>query len=337
MKILFFFISVYLLTSLSLTAGETINRIIATIGQKSVTQMDYDKALEKYKLLFKNTKSPYKGSLNTQIIDFLISRLIIEITSDEETITVTPKRIESEISRIMENSGISDRLAFEKHITERMGIPFQVWEEELPYQIMKNQLIQVRVPVRSPTEEEIQKWYNQNKSKIGFEFKYREIAIVPKNKSFDEEDRVSNEINQIKKEIRKDKSSFNLIASGPRNNSFHRNGFVDWTPIGEIFKENRFVANYLMQLKEGTFSDVFRDEKNRYCIIKVEGKRFTPLEVIRRYIQNVLQGEKIEASFDEWILERRKELPIFIYDKSYLIENKLEAPDESFNANKLIY
>lgn len=327
-------ITLFLLTT-GLYPLETINRIYAVVGNKSITELDYEKGEEKYNKLFKTSKSPYKGSHKTQVLDFLISKAVIEITAEEETITVNEKRVESEIDKIMENSGNLDRASFEKFISEKTGLPFDIWVSELPHQIMKNQLMQVRVPVKAPSEDEIQKWYQLNKAKVGFEFKYREIVISPKNGSIEEETRVLNEIKLIQKELRKDKSSFNLIASSPRNNSTHRNGIIDWTPIGEIYKNNKFTANYLMQVESGTVTDVFRDEKNRYCIIKSEGKRSTPIELLRRYIQQILQGEKVEESFDEWIRERRKELTIYIYDKEYLTENKLDAPDESFNMDKV--
>ncbi len=334
MKLLFF--SIFLLSlNLSIHSQDSLNRIYAVVGKKSITEIDFEKGDDRYKKLFKTTKSPYKGSHKTQVLDFLIARAVIEITSEEETITVNEKRIESEIDKIMENSGHSDRAVFEKYIAERAGVPFDVWVAELPYQIMKNQLMQVRVPVKSPSEEEIQKWYANNKTKMGFEFKFREIAIVPKTGSIEEENRVLTEIKAIQKEIKKDKNAFNLISSGPRNNSNLRGGFMDWSPVSDIYKSNKFIANYLMQIEPGTISDVFRDEKNRYCIIKSEGKRSTPIENIRRYIQQILQGEKVEESFDEWIRERRKELTIYIFDKEYLAENKMEAPDESFNFNKI--
>ena len=57
--------------------------------------------------------------------------------------------------------------------------------------------------------------------------------------------------------------------------------------------------------------------------------------MIRRYIQQILQGEKVEESFEDWIRERRKELSIYIYDKEYIAENKLDPPDESFNLDKI--
>ena len=326
---------ILLLINLSIYGQDSLNKIYAVVGKKSITEIDFEKGEDRYKKLFKTAKSPYKGSYKTQVLDFLISRAVIEITADEETITVNEKRVEAEIDKIMENSGHSDRAIFEKYISDRAGIPFDVWVAELPYQIMKNQLMQVRVPVKPPSEEEIQKWYANNKTKMGFEFKFREIAIVPRTGSIDEETRVLNEIKAIHKEIKKDKNAFTLISSGPRNNSNLRSGFMDWTPVSEIYKSNKFIANYLMQIEPGTTSDVFRDEKNRYCLIKSEGKRSTPIENIRRYIQQILQGEKVEESFDEWVRERRKELSIYIFDKEYLAENKVEAPDESFNFNKI--
>lgn len=331
----FFIILIFITILTKLSSIETINKVYAVVGKKSITELDYEKGEEKFNKLFKNSKSPYRGSHKTQVLDFLISKAVIEITAEEETITVNEKRVESEIDKIMENSGNQDRASFEKFISEKTGLPFEVWVSELPYQIMKNQLMQVRVPVKSPSEEEIQKWYQLNKAKVGFEFKYKEIVISPRNNSMEEETRILNEIKLIQKEIRKDGNLFNLIASSPRNNSIHKNGNIEWTPIGDIYKNNKFIANYLMQIEPGTVSEVFRDERNRYCIIKSEGKRNTPIELLRRYIQQILQGEKVEESFEEWIRERRKELTIYIYDKEYLSENKLDAPDESFNMDKI--
>ncbi|MCX7999563.1 MAG: peptidyl-prolyl cis-trans isomerase, partial [Leptospiraceae bacterium] len=193
-----------------------------------------------------------------------------------------------------------------------------------------------RVPVKTGSEAEIKAWYQKNKERVGYEVKFREIVLIPRNSSFAEEERVSNEIMQIEKEIRKDASSFNLIAAGPRNQSSLRGGSSDWTPIAEIYQKSRIFATYLMTVREGGISTVFRDEKNRYCIVKLEGKRITPLESIRRFVQEIIQREKMESSFDEWVMERRKEIPISVFDKEYLAENKIEAPEESFNIDKLL-
>jgi putative peptidyl-prolyl cis-trans isomerase len=320
----------------SLEPRESLNRVVAIVGKRSITKMDYDRAVEKYKKLFKNTKTPYKGSLKTQVMDYLISKEIIDITADEETIIVNEKRVDAEVERIMEGMGYTDRAAFEKSLAEKIGLPFDLWLEELPYQIKKSQLLQVRVPVKAASEAEINAWYQKNRTKVGYEVKFREIILQPKNSSFAEEERVSIEISQIEREVRKDSSAFNLIASGPRNQSPHRSGYVDWSSVAEIYNKSKIFATYLMSTPDGGVSTVFRDERGRYCLIKLDGRRTTPLDTIRRFVQDVLQREKMETSFDEWIWERRKELPITIFDKEYVAENKIEAPEESFDIDKIL-
>ncbi|MCB1188903.1 MAG: putative peptidyl-prolyl cis-trans isomerase [Leptospiraceae bacterium] len=331
---LFYFVS-------SLYSGESINRIIATVGHTSITHLDYLKMEEKYDKMEKflpknNTKKGKKSpSKNTQIIDMLITRTIVDITAEEETIQVNEKRIESEIERRMEMMNIKEKSEFEKAIEVQSGIPYKLWESELPYQIKKGQLLQIRVSAKMPTEDEIVKWYNQNKAKIGFELRYREIAIVPKDNSIQEEKRVFSEISEIMKEIKKNPSAFPFIASGPRNKSNLRGGLMDYAPVFDIYNNSKIITSLLSRLQNGEISDIFRDEKKRYVIIRMEGKRFTPLEQVRNGIQNILMREKEDKAFMDWIDERKKEISISIYDKQYLVENKLEAPDETFKYNKI--
>jgi putative peptidyl-prolyl cis-trans isomerase len=318
------------------SAPESINKIMAIIGKISISQLDYERGEEILKALQKQKKQvkPAKGSWKTQVLDFLISRAIIDITADEESIQAGEKNIESEVDRLMKLSQVTERAQFEKLIAEKTGLPFDIWLNDLPYQIKRGQLLQVRVSIKPPSEQEIQSWYNQNKQKVGFEVKFREICLVPKNSSTAEELRISDEISNIKKEARKDKESFSLIANGPRNQAYAK-GINDWTPTFEIFNRSPALVNVLGRLDDGKVSDAFIDDKRRYCIVRMEGKRPTPIDTIRRNIQEIIQRERVDSSFDDWILTRRKEVLITVYDKDYIAENKLESPDESFNFSKI--
>lgn len=339
-RLSFLLMFLILLTSVKNTsvesAPESINKIMAIVGKISISQLDFERGEEIYKALQKQKKQvkPQKGSQKTQVLDFLISRAIIDITADEESIQAGEKNIESEIDRLMKLSQVTDRAQFEKLIAEKTGLPFDIWLNDLPYQIKRGQLLQVRVSIKPPSEQEIQSWYNQNKQKVGFEVKFREICLVPKNSSDAEEQRISGEINNIKKEARKDKESFSLIASGPRNQAYAK-GINDWTPTFEIFNRSPALVNVLGRLDDGKVSDAFIDDKRRYCIVRMEGKRPTPIDTIRRNIQEIIQRERVDSSFDDWILTRRKEVLITVYDKDYIAENKLESPDESFNFSKI--
>ena len=318
------------------SAPESINRIMAIVGKISISQLDFERGEEIYKALQKQKKQikAQKSSWKTQVLDFLIARAIIDITADEESIQAGEKNVEAEIDRLMKLSQVTERPQFEKLITEKTGLPFDIWINDLPYQIKRGQLLQVRVSIKPPSEQEIQSWYNQNKQKVGFEIKFREICLVPKNSSDAEEQRISGEINNIKKEARKDRDAFNLIANGPRNQAYAK-GINDWTPTFEIFNRSPALVNVLGRLDDGKVSDAFIDDKRRYCIVRMEGKRPTPIDTIRRNIQEIIQRERVDSSFDDWILTRRKEVLITVYDKEYIAENKLETPDESFNFSKI--
>ncbi|MCB1179708.1 MAG: SurA N-terminal domain-containing protein, partial [Leptospiraceae bacterium] len=132
-KITLFIIFLFQIISFPLNSLESLNKVIAIVGRTTITEMDFEKASKKFKILYTKTKSPYKGSYKTQVMDFLIARQIIDITAEEETIIVNEKRIESEVERIMENMGFSDRAQFEKSLSGKIGLPFDVWLEELPY------------------------------------------------------------------------------------------------------------------------------------------------------------------------------------------------------------
>ncbi|MBE7412581.1 MAG: putative peptidyl-prolyl cis-trans isomerase [Leptospiraceae bacterium] len=313
-------------------SAESLNKILATIKNTSITQIDYEYGEDKYKKLSKFLpKINHKASMKTQVLDFLIARAIVDITAEEESIQVTEKRIDTEIEKRMEVMGIKDRAVFEKNIQAQTGMSFDMWVSELPYQIKKGQLLQVRVNTKLPSDKEILSWYNANKNKVGFEIRLREIALIPSKHSLEEETRISKEITAIRNEALKDPESFKLIASGPRNQSNYKNGgLIDWIPAFELYKQNKIAATVAMGLPEGKISDVFRDERKRYCIIKMEGKRPTPLELVKKGIQNMLYRDKEEDSFDNWVLSRRREISITIYDKEYIKENKLDTPEESF-------
>jgi putative peptidyl-prolyl cis-trans isomerase len=328
------FTFILLVLSFSVHSGESLNQIMATVGHISITMLDYENGLDKYQKLtkvFPVPKTEQKFSLKTRVMNYLITRAIVDITADEETIQVNESRIESEIKKRMEIMGIETKEQFQKVTQTQTGLPYELWLDEMPFQIKKAQLMQIRVNTQLPTEEEIRIWYNKNKEKVGFELKVREIAIVPKDGSLQEEKRIYDEIAAISSEIRKDKSAFALIANGPRNQSRFRGGLIDWMPAFELYNQNQTITSIAANMRDGMISDIFRDDKKRYCIIKLEGKRPTPLDTIRRGIQNILYREKEESAFDEWIVQRKKEIPITIYDKEYLTENKIDAPLEKFD------
>lgn len=318
----------------AILSSESLNAVLAIINNHSITQADFDEAQEKYRIISRFAPpSRKKSSFHSQVLDFLIDRELVKIAADELLIKVNEKRIESEVERRMEAEGITNIENFKKNIQQKTGMPYEMWREDLKYQIMKAQVISLKVTPQLPSETEIKTWYEKNKAKVGMEFRYREIVLVPANNSIDEETRVYQDLVEIRSKVAKDPSLFKLIASSPRNDSRFRSqaGLVSWTPAFELFKQSRILAGVLAQTPMDRVSEVFRDERKRYAIVLMEGSRSTPLESIRKAVQNILYREKEESAFDSWLEQERKVHTITIYDPVYAKENNIKNPVETFN------
>ncbi|TGK12595.1 putative peptidyl-prolyl cis-trans isomerase [Leptospira fletcheri] len=316
-------------------SAESINRIIATVGSHSISELDYDDALDKYQKLSRFLKNEdMRKSQRTRVIDFLIDRAIVDTIADEESIQVNEKRLEGEIEKRMELMGLTSRKQFERAIEASSGMPYDLWITELPYQIKRGQLLQYKVPMPPPAEKDVRNWYALNKDKVGFEIQYRLIAIAPNNDSIAEEARIHKEATELRKTLQADPNSFTLIAGSPRNGDNKlraRKGLVDWISSFELFKISKSSAIATSTLQAGAVSEVFRDEYKRYCIIKVEGKRATPYETVKGGIMNILAREKEEENFQKWVREQRSTVTIQIFDDSYKKENKIPDHKESIH------
>ncbi|MCW7474099.1 putative peptidyl-prolyl cis-trans isomerase [Leptospira levettii] len=320
-----------------LNSYESLNAVLAIVGPKSISTLDYEEGVERYKNLsrfFPNYRK--KGSLHSQVIDFLIDRAVVDIVAEEESIQVNEKRIEAEIQKRMDAQGISDLEQFKKSVQNQFNLPYDIWLDDLPYQIKKGQLLQIKVSPPLPSEQEVQSWYNKNKSKVGNEFKFRELVFSPANGSIEEESRLFNELTEIRNKSINDPSFFKLVASGPRNESRYRlnGGLVNWVPTFELYKTQPSTASVLAQVGgQGKFSEVFRDDRKRYCLVYIEGMRPTPLDAVRKGIQGFLFREKEQTSFEEWVVVTRKNMAITIFDPIYIKEHNINNPEEKYNSD----
>ncbi|MBE8425134.1 SurA N-terminal domain-containing protein, partial [Leptospira borgpetersenii serovar Balcanica] len=104
--------------------AESLNRVSATVGTISISELDLDDASEKYTKLQKHLKhEDVRKSLRTRIIDFLIDRAIVDVVAEEESIQVNEQRVDAEIEKRMEVMGITNRKQFEKAMETSSGMP----------------------------------------------------------------------------------------------------------------------------------------------------------------------------------------------------------------------
>lgn len=288
--------------------GEVINRVIMIIGENPVTQLDLDR-IQKY---VRAIRPDMKGSEKETAYSILIERAIVDRAASEESIIVSPERLENEIKRRMDMSNINNREQFEETVAKESGMPFDLWLEKLRYDLLRQQIIQIMISVPQPDEKDIEEFYRKNRRKIGEEVRYREI-VFPPTRDISQERVIANKAKSIYQKVSSNPALFSQIARTTAENVSPRRyagGLQNWTGLDQVAREDRITAGVLYSMRGGTVSNVYRDQAGRYRIVYLEGKRPVPLEEVRQLIERRLYFEQAEKAFDQWLEEEKKRLTI---------------------------
>ena len=287
--------------------GKIINRVKYVVGNIPITHLDIEEMKTRMKYL--NRRKPKRD--RKKPIDELITRAIVYLEARKESLMVTDLRIENEIQKRKDASGISDEREFREMLEKQSGMPYRIWLDEMPYQILKRQLMQLKVSVTPPTEAEMKSFYRKNRKKVGMEAAWREMVFRPRNRA--DERRISRVANKVYRQVRRNPRKFVKIArTHPENRSRRRRygGYYGYTPFHKIFRRSQQLAGALFQLRKGQVSPVFVDSRKRYNIVMLVGRRATPYKKIRYVILQRIAMKKVEDGFLKWIEKKRKEIVI---------------------------
>lgn len=297
------FIKIYLLFGEEkIDYGEELNSIHTIVGKKAITKLEIDKITKLADFLSKSENKKITPE------DFLIEKVIVEQIAEEDSIIVSEERLKTEIEKRRISSNISSSEEFKKNIEKETGLTFDLWKEILRYQLLKQQIIQIRVPIPQPTEQEVENFYKKNSRQIGIEILYREI-IFPKSNTIQEEKRIYQIASEIHQELQKAPEKFADLARNAKENisPYKAGGGIRlWTSIIDIAKEDPIIAGALFNTSINSITPIFKNQNEQYTILKVEGKRTIPLEKVREIIRFRLFYEKAEESFQKWLEEKKR-------------------------------
>lgn len=292
--------------------GVILNRVRMVVGSISITQIDVENQMAQ---LRQSNRPP--RNLEQAALDRLITRAIVNMEAERESIIVSEARMENEIRRRQQATGIADQVEFQKTVARQTGSTFEIWVDDLRFEIIKRQLVQVKLTVPQPDEREVERFYRKNRNKVGTEIRYREMLFAPKNASIAEEQRVSNLAKQAHGRISANPRAFATIArSSPDNVSPLKafGGLQDYLPIQEIAARDQILAGILFNYGAGQVPRPFRTSGNRYMVVYIEGKRPIPLAKVREQIRQRLYFDRENEVFDRWLEKRRKQVAITSYD-----------------------
>ncbi|MCE9599736.1 MAG: SurA N-terminal domain-containing protein [Spirochaetia bacterium] len=288
--------------------GEALNRVRIIVGEEPITEMD----IEQMKKNMLRMGKPIRN-LQEDAVNELIRRAIVENEARNESIIVSETRIENEVNRAKDNAGVRDEARFKAMVEQDSGMPYSLWVDSLKYDLMKQQLIQIKISVPQPSSEELKRYYAQNAGRAGMEVRYREIVLQPQNGTLEEEARISQLARQIAERSRGSVQAFaDLARSTPDNVSPAKmyGGQLDYASLSEVAANDRITAGVLSNLGVGQVSSPYRDTRGRYVLLMLEDRRPVAFDKIEDRIRQRMFFEKAEQAFEEWVVKQRKETAI---------------------------
>ena len=308
---------------LTTAPGVVVNNVDYIVGNIPITSLDVAAMKEEIKQSRKKTRrrrwrsrrqrEEQAAQLEREAVNTLIARAILEREAQAESIIISEARVENEVEKRRGLSGINNEKEFRKEVEKQSGMPFDVWKKNLRFQLIRRQLIQIKLSVPAPSQTEIRDYYRKHRRKLGLELRFREIVLQPRNRKLEEEQRIATLARDIHQELQANPRSFSRVARRlPSNVSRRRfaGGLYDYMPIQEIAERDRLLAGVLYSLRPGQVSQVFRNPRNQYLIVRLEGKRPVPLSKVENGIRQRLYVEKEQEVFDNWIEERKKAVSI---------------------------
>lgn len=295
-------------------AGEQVNSVIALIGGVPITQIDFDRGLKDFKSR-KGVKVEKGRDVPSQVLDLLISRTIVKLSAEEESIVVSDKRVDEALASEISKRGLSSEKQFAEAVKKSLGISLAQYKEEMRRQLVTQQVMQLKVNVPPPSQDQIEDWYASNKSKLGNEYLFRLIFMPLRNKSTAEEIRINKAMESAKKLA---KTNF---AAAAKKYSSHpskaRGGLSSWTRLDELAMFDRVLAGAVQNSRRGQVSQVFVGERG-YYIVKVERSRRVTLDSVIPQIQTLLYAQNEQIAFVKWVKKERRRIAVDIRLQGYI-------------------
>lgn len=291
--------------------SEQINHLIATVGNIAVTHIDLQdeiKSLRKIK-----GAVPRGRSISHAAVDTLIDKAIIRHTAEEESISVSEKRVDNEIAKEIKFRGLRNKNELRKLLAS-YRTSYTAYRKSIAERIMTQQVASAKVKPSPPSEQEMKKFYNRQGAKLGFKYKCRIIVIPFKLGNLEDERRVNQLMNQAKKIAR---SSFAKAAAKYSRHSSRKNGgLIGWQRLDEIAQINPQLPNLIERTPVGKVSEEY-PLGNKYYLVKVESRRKGSFDELRPRIGNMIYLQKQQERFKQWLVKERDRLSVKVFLKGY--------------------
>jgi len=333
----------------SLFSWDSYDSVYAVVNNSPIMESEVKLRFDRLKST-KNIPSGRSSEEKSRILDKLIENELVFETARKESIEISNKRVVNQLDGFMTNffsskgnkkevSATIERVSlnlekylenrfepgvkldpdlkkFIDHIEKKERTDFFTFFDDLKVKIAKEQIMSVAVGATPPSTEEARKWYNANKSKLGYEVNAKHILIIPEGNSLSAEKKANEKIEGIRKRIMAGES-FEALATQYSQDpgSASNGGDLGWQILAQL--DPYFAGNVFRMTRRGQISEVFKSGFG-YHIVKYLDRRAVTFDKVERMITYKLYTENMESQFKKWVEQRKKESAIKIYMEDYV-------------------
>ncbi|HOP28885.1 MAG TPA: peptidylprolyl isomerase [Spirochaetota bacterium] len=343
------FFSVLFASANHVFSWDSYDSVAAVVNNRPIMQSEVTLRFERLRGTKKISSGRYSAE-KSRILDRLIENEIVFETAQKESIEISNKRVINQLEGFMTNffsskgskkeiSATVERVSlnlekylenrfepkvkidpdlqkFIDHIEKKERTDFFTFFDDLRVKIAKEQIMSVAVGANPPSTQEARKWYNANKSKLGYEVHVKHILIIPDGRSLSEEKKANKKIEGIRKRIMAGESFEALAAQYSQDpGSASNGGDLGWQILAQL--DPYFAGNVFRMSKRGQISQVFKSGFG-YHIAKYIDRRAVTFDRVEKMITYKLYTENMESQFKKWVEQRKKESAIKIYMEDYV-------------------
>lgn len=306
--------------------------IIAKVGDTNIKKQSLVNQitlmLAEYKDYPDNLKVQIAKGLRNEALEFLILNELLLIEANKRNITVSEDEIKKEMDVFINN------IQGGRKTLEETFKQYNITEDEFKARLKREMLIKKMMSIIcqldvSPTDDEVNKFYEKNIQMFFVPDQIRISQILVKNSQTDSKDgadKAKKKIEEAYQKIKKGADFANIAKEYSECPSAPKGGDLgynikekDYIPNSKIPFLPKSMENIAFGLKKGDVSNVFEDESG-FHIIKVTDKidaRQSPISEVKNDIIDTIKEERRVKLFTDWSQEAIKITKPEIYKEAF--------------------
>lgn len=299
--------AVIVVTAAFVHAGTIVNGIAAVVNDEIITLRDVEREAA---LLARGEKggSTDDPQLRKRALDRLIEKNLVAQKIRELGITVSEEEIRAAIEDVKKQNNLTQEQL--SRALAGQGLSFEQYRSQIKDQLQRLKLMSQEVKSKiTVLEPEVEEYYRSHQSDFAEEEKFHARHIffrLPPNPTDEEVRRVTEKARPV---VEKARSGADFVSLA-RQFSEDPGAPQDGGDLGTFRKGDMVpeIADVIIGMKEGGVSDLVRSSAGIH-IIKLEQRippRVSPLEEVRKGIEEIIYRKKSDERFAQWANDLRK-------------------------------